>query len=400
MTEPDRGGPAQQKERSMSDSRSAPLDGVKVLEIGGMGPGPYAGMTLAGMGADVIRIERPGGLGVFPGEPTRDLLNRGKRSVCLDLTHGSAVDAVLKMVERADILIEGHRPGVAERLGIGPQQCQQRNPALVYGRMTGWGQDGPLARVAGHDIGYIALTGALHAIGDAGGPPQIPVNLVGDFGGGGAYLVMGVLAALWDAARTGRGRVVDAAIVDGAAHLLTGTHAMLNAGAWRDERGVNMLDGGAPYYAIYRTGDDRHMAVGAIEAKFYALLLSGLGLTDVAVGQQNDRATWPATRARIAAAFATRTQREWTEIFGTSDACVSPVLSMQEAKDHPHIAARGTLTAGNGVLQAAPAPRFDGLTVPPQSSPPQPGQHTAAVLSEWGIDPAPLLADGAASAAQ
>jgi alpha-methylacyl-CoA racemase len=363
----------------------APLHGVRVLEIGGMGPGPFAGMTLADMGADVVRIERPGGLGVFPGEPTQDILNRGKRSVVLDLKSPVAVETVLSMAEKADILIEGHRPGVAERLGIGPADCQRRNPALVYGRMTGWGQDGPLAQRAGHDIGYIALTGALHAIGDAAGPPQIPLNLVGDFGGGGTYLVMGVLAALWEASRTGRGRVVDAAIVDGAAHLLSGTHAMLNSGTWRDQRGVNMLDGGAPYYAVYQTRDGAHMAVGAIESKFYGLLLAGLGLNDIDVSSQNDRSTWPETRERIAGAFLERTQAQWTAIFGETDACVAPVMSLHDAAEHPHLKARGTVVVHGGLLQAAPAPRFSGTPATPGALPPAPGEHTRTALSEWGL---------------
>lgn len=380
----------------MTTTRPAPLHGVKVLEIGGMGPGPFAGMTLADMGADVVRVERPGGLGVFPGDPTQDVLNRGKRSVALDLKDPRAIQALLDAVEHADILIEGHRPGVAERLGIGPTECMQRNPALIYGRMTGWGQDGPLAQRAGHDIGYIALTGALHAIGDAGGPPQIPVNLVGDFGGGGAYLVMGVLAALWEAGRTKQGRVIDAAIVDGTAHLLSATHAMVNTGTWRDERGVNMLDGGAPYYAVYRTRDGRYMATGAIEPKFYALLLKGLEITDVDLARQDDRTTWPDLRARIADAFAQRTQQEWTAVFGPTDACVSPVLSLTEATEHPHLKSRGTVVTEHGLLQAAPAPRFEGTPAEVGSPPPRPGQHTRAVLTEWGADADLLITSGVA----
>lgn len=369
----------------MTPPLPGPLHGVRVLEVGGMGPGPFAGMTLADMGADVVRIDRPGGLGVFPGDPTQDILNRGKRSVCLDLKQPNAVQVVLAMAAHADILIEGHRPGVAERLGIGPADCHARNPALVYGRMTGWGQDGPLAERAGHDISYIALTGALHAIGDAGGPPQIPLNVVGDFGGGGTYLVMGVLAALWEAGRTGIGRVVDAAIVDGAAHLLSGTHAMLNTATWRDERGVNMLDGGAPYYAVYETHDGGHMAVGAIESKFYRLLLTGLGLHDVDVSQQHERPTWPRTRELIAAAFGTRTRAEWTEIFERTDACVAPVMSLREAAEHAHLKARGTVVERDGVVQAAPAPRFSGTPAAVGAAPVALGAHTHEVLADWGI---------------
>ncbi|OPX12403.1 CaiB/BaiF CoA-transferase family protein [Mycobacterium sp. AT1] len=369
----------------MTTPKPAPLHGVRVLEVGGMGPGPFAGMTLADMGAEVVRIDRPGGLGVFPGLPTQDVLNRGKRSVCLDLKQPAAVEALLAMAAQADILIEGHRPGVAERLGIGPADCQARNPALVYGRMTGWGQDGPLSQRAGHDISYIALTGALHAIGDADGPPQIPLNVVGDFGGGGTYLVMGVLAALWEAGRTGSGRIVDAAIVDGAAHLMSGTHAMLNTGTWRDERGVNMLDGGAPYYAIYETSDAGHMAVGAIEPKFYRLLLAGLGLHEVDTSQQDDRSTWPRTRQQIATAFGEHTRAHWTEVFESTDACVAPVMSLREAAKHPHLRARGTVVEHDGVVQAAPAPRFSGTPAVVGAAPVPMGADTRTVLAEWGI---------------
>lgn len=361
-----------------------------------MGPTPFAGMTLADMGAEVVRVERPGGLGVFPGDPKQDILNRGKESVGLDLKSRDAIDAVLTMVERADILIEGGRPGVAERLGIGPDECQSRNPALVYGRMTGWGQDGPLATTAGHDIGYIAVTGALHAIGAADGPPQIPLNLVGDFGGGSAYLVMGVLAALLESKVTGRGRVVDAAIVDGTAHLLAGTHALMNTGTWADARGVNMLDGGAPYYGVYETMDSRHMAVGAIEPKFYALLLDGLGVTTVDRRDQNDRKTWAATRSVFASAFRKRTQREWTAVFEGTDACVSPVVSMTEAPDHPHIRQRGSVVEENGLIQPSPAPRFSGIESAITAVPPAAGEHTEDVLRRWGVDPVPLLASGVA----
>lgn len=373
----------------MNDPMPGPLSGVRVLEIGGMGPGPFAGMTLADMGADVVRIERPGGLGVFPGDPTQDVLNRGKRSVALNLKDPAAVSALLAMVEQADVLIEGHRPGVAERLGVGPAECQARNPRLVYGRMTGWGQDGPLAQRAGHDVDYIALTGALHAIGSAGGPPQIPLNLVGDFGGGGAYLVMGVLAALLEVGRTGRGRVIDAAIVDGTAHLLSAIHGMVNTGTWEDRRGSNMLDGGAPYYSIYETADGRHMAVGAIENKFYAQLLAGLGIDEVDARAQEDRATWDRTRALIAAAFLRRTQAEWVVTFADTDACVAPVVSLYGALEHPHVKARGTVVMADGLLQAAPAPRFEGTPSVVGTPPPSPGQHTDEVFEEWGIAPIP-----------
>jgi alpha-methylacyl-CoA racemase len=376
-------------------TRTGPLAGIKVLEIGSMGPGPFAGMTLADMGAEVVRVERPGGLGVFPGKPGQDVFNRGKRGVILDLKRPEAVEALLAMVERADVLIEGHRPGVAERLGIGPEECRERNPKLVYGRMTGWGQEGPLAQTAGHDITYIAITGALHAIGKAGGPPQIPLNIVGDFGGGAMYLVAGILAALREAELTGRGQVVDAAIVDGVAHLLAGTHALINTGTWADERGVNLLDGGAPFYSVYETADGRHMAVGAIEAKFYAQLVAGLGVT-VDPTKQQDRTTWEATRTVIAEAFAARTQAEWTEAFEGTDACVAPVLTMHEAAEHRHMKERGAVFTRDGLFQPGPAPRFPGHPVMVPGAPPTPGRHTREVLCASDIDPEPLLASGAA----
>ncbi|MFD5257375.1 CaiB/BaiF CoA transferase family protein [Streptomyces bobili] len=367
-----------------------PLSGCKVLELAGLGPGPFAAMTLADLGAEVVRVDRPGSSGPFPGLEHVDILNRGKKSVLLDLKQPDAVRAVLDMAARADVLIEGYRPGVAERLGLGPEDCHARNPRLVYGRMTGWGQDGPMAHLAGHDIGYVALTGALHAIGSAGGPPQIPLNLVGDFGGGGTYLVIGVLAALREADRTGRGQVVDAAIVDGTAHLLAGTHTLLAAGMWQDERGVNLLDGGAPFYAVYETSDGHHMAVGALEPKFYAELLAVLGL-DEDPATQYDRTRWPRLRERVAGAFAGRTRSEWAQAFSASDACVAPVMSLREAADHPHLRARGTLVEHDGVLQPAPAPRFSASPTALGSPPPVPGRHTADVLKEWGVDHADAL---------
>jgi len=361
-----------------------PLVGCTVIELSGIGPGPFAGMMLAELGAEVIRVDRPGAYGVFPGEPRLDLLNRGKKSVLLDLKRAEAVDAALTLVTRADILIEGSRPGVAERLGLGPEQCWARNPALVYGRMTGWGQGGPLAARAGHDIDYIAITGALHAVGAADGPPQIPLNLVGDFGGGGTYLVIGVLAALHEARRSGRGQVVDAAIVDGVSHLLAGTHALLAAGSWADERGVNMLDGGAPFYQVYETADGEYVAVGALESRFYAELLDRLGV-DEDPSRQHDRTTWPTLRARFAEVFATRTLAEWSTVFEDSDACVAPVMSLRDAAKHPHIRARGSITVHDEVLQPAPAPRFSRTQTSLGAPPPRPGQHTREVLEAYGV---------------
>ncbi len=361
-----------------------PLAGCRVVELAGIGPGPFAGMLLADLGAEVVRVDRPGGSEILPGA---GLLGRGKKSVLLDLKNPADVETALALVARADVLIEGNRPGVAERLGIGPGQCLARNPNLVYGRMTGWGQDGPLASLAGHDIAYIALTGALHTIGEKGGPPRIPLNLLGDFGGGGTYLVMGVLAALWAVRGGAPGQVVDAAIVDGATSLLAMTHGLLAGGAWADERGVNLLDGGAPFYSVYATADGRYMAVGALEARFYRELLDRLGLDEDPAGQL-DRAGWPALRERIAATFAGRTQAEWTEVFAGSDACVAPVLSLREAAGHPHLRARGTIVTRDGVMQPAPAPRFSATPAELAGGPPKPGQHTDEVLRDWGVAPA------------
>jgi alpha-methylacyl-CoA racemase len=364
-----------------------PLSGCRVVELAGLGPGPFAGMILADLGAEVVRVDRPAA-GEPPGAERFDVLGRGKKSVVLDLKRPEAVAAALDLAAAADVLIEGYRPGVAERLGLGPAECLARNPKLVYGRMTGWGQDGPMAQQAGHDIAYIALTGALHAIGTEGGPPQIPLNLLGDFGGGGTYLVIGVLAALWAVRSGAPGQVVDAAIVDGAAHLLAMTHGMLAAGAWADERGVNVLDGGAPFYAVYATADGRHMAVGALEPKFYAEFLAGLGL-DEDPARQHDRQGWAELRRRIAATFATRTQAEWTRVFSGSDACVAPVLGLREAADHPHMAARGTLVTRDGVLQPAPAPRFSATQAAPVAPPPARGQDDpAAIAARWRAEAA------------
>jgi alpha-methylacyl-CoA racemase len=359
-----------------------PLSGCRVVELAGIGPGPFAGMILADLGAEVVRVDRPAA-GAPPRADQFDVLGRGKKSVMLDLKRPEAVAAVLDLVAAGDALIEGYRPGVAERLGLGPAECLARNPRLVYGRMTGWGQDGPLAQQAGHDIAYIALTGALHAIGEEGGPPRIPLNLLGDFGGGSTYLVIGLLAALWAVRAGAPGQVVDAAIVDGAAHLLAMTHGMLAAGAWTDERGVNLLDGGAPYYSVYATADGGHMAVGCLEPKFYAEFLARLGLAEDPA-RQHDRAGWPGLRRRIAEAFAARTRAEWTEVFSGSDACVAPVLGLREAAGHPHLAARGTLVTRDGVLQPAPAPRFSVTPAAPVAPPPARGQDDpAAIAARW-----------------
>ena len=379
---------------------TGPLAGCRIVELGGIGPGPFAGMLLADLGAEVVRVDRPERMSdPDAGGPT-DVINRGKRSVVVDLKHPDGAATVLGLVDRADVLIEGFRPGVTERLGIGPHECLARNPRLVYGRMTGWGQDGPLAAAAGHDIGYIALTGALGAIGDAGGPPQIPLNLLGDFGGGACYLVIGVLAALHAAQRTGRGQVVDAAIVDGTTHLLASPLAKLARGAWTDERGVNQLDGGWPFYAVYATSDGRYMAVGALEAKFYRQLIELLDL-DADPERQHDRSTWPELRSQLAQRFAERTRDEWAALFEGTDACVAPVLGLTEAAQHPHLAARGSLLTRDGVVQPDAAPRFSGTPAAPGATAPRAGADTAQVLRDWGIEGAEaLLAGGAAIPAE
>lgn len=378
--------------------RSGPLTGIRVVELAGIGPAPFAAMLLADLGADVIRVDRPGPAPLpVPMPPEADLLRRGRPSVALDLKHPDALAAALELVARADVLIEGYRPGVAERLGIGPDACHERNPALVYGRMTGWGQTGPLAHSAGHDIDYVAITGALGAIGRAGGPPQVPANLVGDFGGGALYLVVGVLAALLEARTSGRGQVVDAAIVDGTAHVSALLVGLVSAGQWSDRRGTNLLDTGAPFYDVYETSDGGWVAVGPLEPAFYVELLDRLGLTDTAPDRL-DEARWPELRALLAEAFATRTRDEWTALFEGTDACVAPVLSYAEAPQHPHLAARGTYVEHHGVVQPAPAPRFSrtpgALSTPP---PARSGLDTRAALTAWGItDVDALFASGAA----
>jgi alpha-methylacyl-CoA racemase len=381
-----------------------PLAGVRVIELAGIGPGPFCGMLLADLGADVILLERPGGPpGMLP--QVNDVMSRGKRRVVVDLKHPRGAEVVLRAAERCDALIEGYRPGVAERLGIGPADCLARNPHLVYGRMTGWGQDGPLAASAGHDIAYIAVTGALHAVGRAGGPPQVPVNYLGDFAGGSMFLALGLVSGVLAARATGRGRVVDAAIVDGAAVLQAMTYGLLADGTWTDERGVNLLDTGCPYYDVYETSDGRHMAVGALESRFYAVFIDVLFAPDgvpADLPARHDRSRWPQLRARFASRFATRSQQDWSHAFSGTDACVAPVRTMTEAPGDPHLAARGTFLTSGGVVQPAPAPRFgDGTQgIPP--APLTPGQisvagaHTRDVLTDLGFgDVDDLLASGA-----
>ncbi|MFI1168979.1 CaiB/BaiF CoA transferase family protein [Streptomyces sp. NPDC020801] len=372
--------------------RHGPLTGVRVVELAGIGPGPFAGMLLADLGADVVRVDRPGGavLGI---DPARDITNRNKRSVVADLKSPDGPARVLDLAERADILIEGYRPGVAERLGVGPEACHSRNPRLVYGRMTGWGQDGPLSPRAGHDIAYVAVTGTLGLIGRPDEPPAVPANILGDYAGGSLYLVVGVLAALHHARATGAGQVVDAAIVDGAAHLAAMIHGMLAAGAWQDRRGSNLLDGGCPYYGTYETADGGYMAVGALEPQFYEEFTDRLGLADKYAGARTDVTRWGELREAVAGRFASRTREEWTAVFEGSDACVAPVLSLREAPHHPHLAARGTFTDHTGITQPAPAPRFSTTPTAVRTAPARPGADTADVARDWDL-PA-LLEDGA-----
>lgn len=377
---------------------AGPLAGITVLEVQGIGPGPFAAMVLADLGADVIRIDRttPGGLDLGARGTGMDVLARSRRSVAVDLKRPEGVAVVLRMVRHADVLIEGFRPGVAERLGIGPQACAEANPALVYGRMTGWGQDGPWATMAGHDLDYIALAGALHPMGQEGTPPPVPLNLVGDFGGGGMLLVVGVLAALVERQRSGLGQVVDAAMVDGSALLTAMFHGMRSQGLWDGGRGQNLLDGGAPFYDTYATADGGFVAVAALEPQFYAALLEGLGLP-ADEWPQFDLRRWAALRDTLTATFAAQDRAHWEQVFAGTDACVAPVLPLEDAPAHPHLVARGTFVEVDGVVQPAPAPRFS-RTAPGSPRPPAGrGAQTRAVLAELGWDEAAiaqLIAEG------
>jgi alpha-methylacyl-CoA racemase len=335
------------------------LAGIRVIELASIGPGPHAGMLLADLGAEVTRVDRPARAGAFDQSDRRDPTLRGRRYVELDLKTAAGRDQALALVADADVVVEGNRPGVAERLGVGPADCHAVNPRLVYGRVTGWGQTGPRAERAGHDINYVSLTGVLHAIGRPGHRPPPPLNLIGDYGGGSMFLVVGILAALWDRERTGVGRVVDAAMVDGVSVLAQAMRDLLARGEWADVPGANLLDGAAPFYDTYRCSDGRYVAVGALEPKFYAQLLAGLGLDAEALPEQYDRVGWPLLRERFTVAFASHTRDEWAEHFYDTDACVTPVLSFGEAALDPHLRARGTLIESGGVIQAAPAPRFD-----------------------------------------
>jgi alpha-methylacyl-CoA racemase len=366
---------------------TGPLTGLRVLELAAIGPAPFAGALLADMGADVVRVDRlpaqPGG--ASPQAARFDFYNRNKRSVALDLKQADGVKTALDMVKQADVLLEGFRPGVTERLGLGPEVCQGLNPRLVYGRMTGWGQTGPLAMEAGHDINYLALTGALHAIGEPGRPPVPPLNLVADLGGGAMYLVTGVLAAVMQARQSGKGQVVDAAMIDGVTHLMSAFQAFRQEGNWTDERGQNIVDGGAPYYGCYETRDGKYIAIGAMEPQFYAALLKVLGLQDDALPAQHDQASWPVLHARFAQVFLTRTRDEWMALAAGRDACMSPVLSIDEAPEHPQMKARHVYMPFDGLRHPSPAPRFSNTPSSVRRSTPAAGQHTQEVLAEWGV---------------
>jgi alpha-methylacyl-CoA racemase len=368
-----------------------PLTGYRVIEFAGIGPGPMCAMLLSDMGADVLRIDRTTAAGLGISMRTKfDLLNRGRRSVAFDLKKAEAIDAVMRLVERADALIEGFRPGVMERLGLGPDRCLARNPRLVFGRMTGWGQEGPLAEAAGHDINYIALTGALHSIGRTGDRPLPPLNLVGDFGGGALYLALGVVAGLLEAQKSGKGQVVDAAMVDGASSLMTAIYGIKAAGMWTNNRGENLLDTGAHFYEVYETSDGKFVSIGSIEAKFYDELLELSGLKGQELPNQMDRTSWPAFKERLTRIFKSKTRDEWCKIMEGSDVCFAPVLSMEEAPKHAHNRHRGTFVEVEGVVQPGPAPRFSRTPGQVQRPPASPGEHTEEALGDWGFSDADL----------
>jgi len=366
-----------------------PLRGLTIIEMAGLGPAPFCAMMLADMGAEVIRIDQKRKAGApasaFFSHPRYDVLARGRRSLALDLKQPAGTRVALSLIAKADALLEGFRPGVMERLGLSPETCLQCNPKLVYGRMTGWGQYGPLAAAAGHDINYVALTGALSAIGRPGTPPAVPLNLVGDFGGGAMMMAFGLLCGILEAQRSGRGQVIDAAMTDGAALLAAAMYGFKADGQWSNERSSNMLDGGAPYYDTYTCADGKHIAIGAIEPQFYTLLRERLGLNDPAFDHQNDRSRWPDLKRRLAEVFATRTRDQWCELLEGSDACFAPVLDWDEAPRHPHNRERAVFTTVDGVLQPAPAPRFSRTPGAVKSPAVAPGEHSVAILKDCGM---------------
>ncbi|MFH0788197.1 MAG: CaiB/BaiF CoA-transferase family protein [Pseudomonadota bacterium] len=361
-----------------------PLKGVKIVEVGGIGPGPFCAMMLADMGADILRVERKGHL-AGPVEPRYNVWHRNRRSVSIDLKKPEGREVLLKLIEKSDALIEGFRPGVMEGLSLGPDVSLERNPKLVFGRMTGWGQDGPLAQAAGHDINYIALSGALYAIGRPDEKPVPPLNLIGDLGGGGMLLAFGIVCGLHETQRSGRGQIVDAAMVDGAALLMGIFYAMRAAGTWTDKRGANILDGGAHFYDTYETLDGKWVSIGSIEPKFYALLLEHTGIKDPDFQVQMDRTKWLDLKRKLAEVFKTKTRDEWCRIMEGTDVCFAPVLSLEEAPNHPHNVLRKTFIEFEGLLQPAPAPRFSRTQPEIHASPPMPGEHTESALLDWGF---------------
>jgi alpha-methylacyl-CoA racemase len=372
---------------------AGPLSGIKIVELAGIGPGPFSAMLLADLGADIIRVDRAQQVNPATWDrPNRDLMNRGRRSIGVDLKHPDGVETVLQLVERADALIEGFRPGVTDRLGIGPDVCLARNPKLVYGRMTGWGQEGPMAQAAGHDINYIALAGALAHFGRAGSKPTPPINLIGDFGGGGMFMALGIVSGVLEAQRSGKGQVLDVAMVDGTATLMSMIWGMSALGVWDEARGSNALDTGAPFYDTYETADGKFISLGSLEPQFYAELLERLGLTDAGLPAQMDRDGWPVQEERFTALFKTKTRDEWDEILRGTDACYAPVLTMSEAANDEHMRARGTFVEVDGITQPGPSPRFSRTPGEIQRSAPWPGQHTDEVVADWGLDGLDLAA--------
>ncbi len=365
---------------------SGPLSGIKIVELAGIGPGPFAAMLLADLGADIIRVDRAAQVNPATWDrPNLEVMNRGRRSIGVDLKNPDGVETVLGLVERADALIEGFRPGVTDRLGLGPDACLARNPKLVYGRMTGWGQEGPMAQAAGHDINYIALAGALAHFGRANAKPTPPINLVGDFGGGGMFMALGIVSAVLEAQRSGKGQVIDVAMVDGSATLMTMMWGMRAFGFWDEELGVNLLDTGAPFYDTYETADNKYVSIGALEPQFYAELINKLGLADSGLPDQNDRAGWPVLRAKFTEVFAAKTRDEWDAILLGSDACYAPVLTMSEAMAAEHLVSRGTIVEVDGIAQPAPAPRFSRTPGEILRNAPWPGQQTDEALLDWGF---------------
>ena len=374
-------------------SSSGPLEGLRVVELTGLGPVPFCAMLLADLGAEVLRIERTGIPALPPGEVDRRMvLTRGRPVVGIDLKRQRGVDLVLRLLDHSDVLLEGFRPGVLERLGLGPDVCLARNPRLVFGRVTGYGRHGPLAPRAGHDINYLSVAGVLDPIGRYGEPPVPPLSILGDFGGGAMPLAFGVLAALFERERSGQGQVVDAAIVDGAALLATMVYEMRALGQWNDERGTNLLDGGAPHYGVYETADGAYLSVGALEEPSYRTFLQGLGLVDAEIPPRDDRSHWEQMKTKVAAVLRTKSRDEWLAIFEGTDACVTPVLSLADAPDHEHNAARGTFVEVGGIVEPGPAPRFSRSAAGSPSPAPAPGEHDLGRLTAWGIPAADLEA--------